>query len=193
MIVTDDKHLIDFDWFRFEFSASKTKACDRQAEFDCGDGMCIPNIKVCDQRVDCPAGQDEPLGKCGQDECKKNNGGCDHLCVDTPAGFYCDCHKGYVYVHNRNYDSDGHDGLSLSLPLSLWPSVDAINSVFFFLLSHIRSYELVNGTACVDIDECKVPGVCSQTCINELGSYKVRILGLVHLLLIKSGNRVAND
>lgn len=83
-------------FMRFEFAATQAKVCDRKIEFDCGDGMCIPNLKVCDQHVDCPAGQDEPLGKCNQDECKKNNGGCEHLCFDTPAGFYCDCHKGYV-------------------------------------------------------------------------------------------------
>lgn len=71
--------------------------------------MCIPNSLVCNERVDCPAGQDEPLNKCNQDECKKDNGGCEHLCVDTPAGFYCDCQKGYVYC-NRLVGCDDDDG-----------------------------------------------------------------------------------
>lgn len=56
--------------------------------------MCIPNSKVCDRRVDCPGGQDEPKDKCSVNECKINNGGCEHICVDTPAGFYCDCRHG---------------------------------------------------------------------------------------------------
>lgn len=72
------------------------RKCDRTTEFDCGGGMCIPNARVCDGKVDCPAGQDEPKDRCGINECKIENGRCDHICVDTPAGFYCDCHKGYV-------------------------------------------------------------------------------------------------
>lgn len=74
--------------------AAEVKICDRKTEFDCGDGMCIPYTKVCDKKVDCPAGQDEPLDACGRDECKVRNGGCSQICVDTPAGLYCDCHKG---------------------------------------------------------------------------------------------------
>lgn len=60
--------------------------------------MCIMNKKVCDGNVDCPGGQDEPKDKCNVNECSKGTHGCDHICVDTPAGFYCDCHKGYVYT-----------------------------------------------------------------------------------------------
>lgn len=56
--------------------------------------MCIPNAKVCDQHVDCPDGRDEPAEKCQRNECLQNNGGCEQLCVDTPASFYCDCHNG---------------------------------------------------------------------------------------------------
>lgn len=58
--------------------------------------MCIPNTKVCDGRVDCPAGQDEPKDMCNVNECAKGTHGCNQICVDTPAGFYCDCRKGYV-------------------------------------------------------------------------------------------------
>lgn len=56
--------------------------------------MCIPNSKVCDSKMDCPDSQDEPIGKCGIDECKIRNGGCEHICVDTPAAFYCECRSG---------------------------------------------------------------------------------------------------
>ncbi|KAG5681484.1 hypothetical protein PVAND_010916 [Polypedilum vanderplanki] len=71
------------------------KSCDRKTEFDCGDGMCIPLSKVCDKHQDCPDAEDEPVGKCGRDECKSNNGGCSQLCVDTQAGYYCECRQGY--------------------------------------------------------------------------------------------------
>ncbi|XP_029725610.1 very low-density lipoprotein receptor isoform X8 [Aedes albopictus] len=75
--------------------------CNPKTEFDCGGGMCIPLSKVCDKKPDCPEFQDEPNDKCGKNECLENNGGCSHLCVDTPAGFYCDCKPGFKLIGNR--------------------------------------------------------------------------------------------
>lgn len=83
-------------------SAAPIRRCDRATEFDCGGGMCIPNTKVCDQKVDCPLGNDEPKDKCSVNECKIKNGGCDHKCVDTPAGFYCECRSGWVFVQTNS-------------------------------------------------------------------------------------------
>ncbi|XP_055694730.1 low-density lipoprotein receptor isoform X5 [Lutzomyia longipalpis] len=77
------------------------KKCDPRKEFDCGGGICIPLSKVCDKKPDCPEFQDEPADKCGRNECLINNGGCTQLCVDTPAGYFCDCRKGYRLVDNR--------------------------------------------------------------------------------------------
>uniref|UniRef100_A0A336MHQ5 CSON000109 protein n=1 Tax=Culicoides sonorensis TaxID=179676 RepID=A0A336MHQ5_CULSO len=74
--------------------------CNQKTEFDCGGGMCIPLSKVCDGNTDCPHFQDEPSGKCNKNECLIQNGGCDHTCVDTPAGFYCECRQGYKLVNN---------------------------------------------------------------------------------------------
>jgi very low-density lipoprotein receptor len=62
--------------------------------------MCIPLTKVCDKNTDCPNAEDEPAGKCGKNECQVKNGGCSHACVDTRAGFYCECRKGYKLVGN---------------------------------------------------------------------------------------------
>ncbi|XP_037050170.1 low-density lipoprotein receptor-like isoform X2 [Bradysia coprophila] len=77
------------------------RKCDPKTEFDCGGGMCIPNSKVCDSKIDCPDSQDEPVSKCGIDECRQRNGGCEHICVDTPASFYCECRSGYKLVNNK--------------------------------------------------------------------------------------------
>lgn len=90
--------------------------------------MCIPLTKVCDKIQDCPANEDEPADKCGRDECAANNGGCSQVCVDTKAGFYCDCRQGFQLVDNKT---------------------------------------------CEDINECDIPGSCSQLCTNERGSFKV--------------------
>ncbi|XP_063697289.1 low-density lipoprotein receptor isoform X3 [Culicoides brevitarsis] len=74
--------------------------CNQKTEFDCGGGMCIPLSKVCDGHTDCPHFQDEPSDKCNKNECLVQNGGCEHSCVDTPAGYYCECRDGYKLVNN---------------------------------------------------------------------------------------------
>ncbi|XP_060537054.1 very low-density lipoprotein receptor isoform X2 [Cylas formicarius] len=69
--------------------------CDPKTHFACGGGQCVPLARVCDGRPDCPAWEDEPRDKCGVNECARNNGGCAFRCVDTPAGYYCECERGY--------------------------------------------------------------------------------------------------
>ncbi|XP_049287356.1 low-density lipoprotein receptor 1 isoform X1 [Anopheles funestus] len=80
---------------------SRSEKCNPKTEFDCGGGMCIPLSKVCDKKPDCPEFQDEPVDRCGKNECLQSNGGCSQLCVDTPAGFYCDCKPGFKLADNR--------------------------------------------------------------------------------------------
>ncbi|XP_050068353.1 low-density lipoprotein receptor isoform X3 [Anopheles maculipalpis] len=80
---------------------SPSEKCNPKTEFDCGGGMCIPLSKVCDKKPDCPEFQDEPADRCGKNECLQGNGGCSQLCVDTPAGFYCDCKPGFKLADNR--------------------------------------------------------------------------------------------
>ncbi|KAK3912221.1 Very low-density lipoprotein receptor [Frankliniella fusca] len=71
------------------------KRCDPKTQFDCGGGMCINQSMVCDTKPDCPAWEDEPKDRCNINECANKNGGCSHICVDMPAGYYCDCPPGY--------------------------------------------------------------------------------------------------
>lgn len=68
--------------------------------------MCIPLSKVCDKIQDCPDAEDEPVDKCGRDECKLNNAGCSQLCVDTQASYYCDCLKGYKLASDNRTCED---------------------------------------------------------------------------------------
>nr|CAA03855.1 lipophorin receptor [Locusta migratoria] len=87
-----------------ENCTSPVPKCDPKTEFECGGGMCIPLSSVCDKKPDCPNWEDEPQEKCGKNECAVNNGGCSQKCVDTPAGYYCDCLPGYKLVDNHTCD-----------------------------------------------------------------------------------------
>ncbi|XP_071454305.1 very low-density lipoprotein receptor isoform X2 [Hetaerina americana] len=93
---------------------SPAPRCDQKTEFECGAGMCIPLAKACDGKPDCPDWEDEPGERCGKNECTGEtypgappplpNGGCSQTCVDTPAGYHCDCLPGYHLVDNRTCD-----------------------------------------------------------------------------------------
>lgn len=76
-------------------SGSAPNRCDPKTQFDCGGGMCVNQSVVCDKKPDCPAWEDEPKALCNINECAIKNGGCSHICVDMPAGYYCDCPHGY--------------------------------------------------------------------------------------------------
>ncbi|KAK4316707.1 hypothetical protein Pmani_012155 [Petrolisthes manimaculis] len=73
--------------------------CQEESEFNCG-SHCIPMELVCNKNDDCGNGRDEPTdGTCGKNECRELNGGCTHICVDTPAGHFCKCKSGYMIVN----------------------------------------------------------------------------------------------
>ena len=55
---------------------------------------------VCDHNNDCGSWEDEPKDSCQKNECQENNGGCDHLCFDTPGGFFCGCQEGFQLSGN---------------------------------------------------------------------------------------------
>lgn len=75
--------------------------CDPHEEFDCGEGKpCLPLDRVCDHNNDCGNWEDEPKESCQKNECQEDNGRCDHLCFDTPGGFFCGCRDGFQLSGN---------------------------------------------------------------------------------------------
>lgn len=61
--------------------------CDKQLQFRCGDGTCIPEQNVCDGRTDCQDASDEQ--SCGHLGCKEDEFTCSNTrCL--PQRFLCD-------------------------------------------------------------------------------------------------------
>ncbi|XP_032221271.1 low-density lipoprotein receptor-related protein 8 isoform X1 [Nematostella vectensis] len=74
---------------------TKPPSICKDGEFQCGSSkQCIPESKVCDGSVDCTNSADEP-DNCFINECKDNNGPCQHYCNDTKTGYFCSCRPGY--------------------------------------------------------------------------------------------------
>lgn len=65
-------------------------------QFQCNNKKCIGVHKLCNGKSECGDGSDEQ--NCGTDQpggCGTNNGGCDHLCIQTDRGSRCMCRTGF--------------------------------------------------------------------------------------------------
>lgn len=77
------------------FFSSLLKATCPSGQWKCKSGECIAYDRVCNKQTDCQDGSDEPA-HCGVDECLKiETNQCEHKCVNTLTGFYCECNEGY--------------------------------------------------------------------------------------------------
>ncbi|XP_062867907.1 endosialin [Trichomycterus rosablanca] len=109
------------------------------------------------------------------DWCEKNNGGCEHYCVNADSHYYCECSKDFKLkddgqscqpldpCHNADCEFDcepTQQGYRCKCPDG-------------YLLSE-------NGLNCLDIDECS-QNPCPHICVNAPGTFECRCNEGYHL------------
>ncbi|XP_062306137.1 low-density lipoprotein receptor-like [Osmerus eperlanus] len=119
------------------------------SEFHCGDGQCVPHSWRCDHSPDCGDGSDED--NCDQNECRVNNGGCSHLCVDMPMGFLCDCPSGMRLVRDTHCEE-----IDMCLDMDVCDQLCVRNNGTFICDCH-EGYMIRPGTG-----ECMAKGGVAQ-------------------------------
>ncbi|KTG44454.1 hypothetical protein cypCar_00026391, partial [Cyprinus carpio] len=158
--------------------------CHHESEFQCqSDGSCVPSNWECDGHPDCEDGSDEhhacPPRTCPTSQFRCDNGNCvfrgwicdgDNDCRDgsderdcpTPP-FRCPSWQWQCPGHNQESCSDNNAGCTHG----------CIQGPFGAQCTCPMGFQLSNDSkTCEDIDECHPPGICSQHCFNERGSFR---------------------
>uniref|UniRef100_A0A8C6PD55 Signal peptide, CUB and EGF-like domain-containing protein 3 n=1 Tax=Nothobranchius furzeri TaxID=105023 RepID=A0A8C6PD55_NOTFU len=139
--------------------------------FDTGLRFLTCHDSVTGVRCSCPVGFTlQPDRKTCKDidECRLNNGGCDHVCRNTVGSFECSCKKGYKLLTNERTCQD-IDECSFDRACDHF----CVNSAGSFQCLCRKGYVLYGLAHCGDIDECSINrGGCKYGCINTLGSYE---------------------
>eukprot|EP00457_Paulinella_chromatophora_P001001 gb/GEZN01001003.1/.p1 GENE.gb/GEZN01001003.1/~~gb/GEZN01001003.1/.p1 ORF type:complete len:954 (-),score=80.00 gb/GEZN01001003.1/:491-3352(-) len=102
------------------------------------------------------------------DECREENGDCEHICVNTPGSYYCTCNAGYhLSKDGRNCDDDNECTDNNGGCEQICENFDG-----GFACSCRAGFTLVNKKQCMDDDECATKnGGCEQVCVNDIGSF----------------------
>lgn len=103
-------------------------------------------------------------------ECRTNNGGCEHNCSNTDYGFSCGCYEGYSLGRDKQSctDIDECSSAGDNMCEQVCLNIDGSYNCGCDL-----GYESDGQYACIDVDECTNNiSLCEQNCTNTKGSYK---------------------
>ncbi|XP_076462276.1 low-density lipoprotein receptor-like [Babylonia areolata] len=168
---------------------SDEKNCNitcRADQFLCEDNYCVHESLKCDGQMDCMSGSDEADCPPTHPTCSNNTFDCHgdgSKCI--PYHLVCDS-----WNDCGNYEdewTENHDPCPEENPCKVnnggcqhicYRSPDGA------ICACHSGFELAAGskTECVDINECLLPGTCSQTCFNTKGSFKCECLPGYELL-----------
>lgn len=149
----------------------------RSDQFTCDNGECIPGHLQCSGKTECSDGSDEKLCRDPEIGCDLSKefdcGGDGKMCIPldrvcngkNDCGNWADEPKDFCEV-NECSQSLIHD---TKQPLC---DQQCIDLPIGYKCACKEGYELVGNSTCQDINECDIPGTCSQLCINQEGSFK---------------------
>lgn len=149
---------------------SKYRECSAD-EFTCSNAKCIRKTYHCDGEDDCGDNSDEvgcePEKTCGPAEFQCKNGEC--IAMKLLCNKVSECSDGSDEPLHCNVDECAKVELHQC-------GHKCINTIIGFECACNQGYKLMpDGKACEDINECvETPGVCSQKCYNNPGSYNCK-------------------
>ena len=111
------------------------------------------------------------------DECERQNGGCEHSCVNEVGSYHCACRDGYTLADDRHMCNGNIHYLWLGIFTTACSHVMSISlSVcslsLHFSISNLLHFAITFSTLS-DIDECSAQGEgpCQQVCTNLPGTH----------------------
>ncbi|XP_069036545.1 endosialin [Lepisosteus oculatus] len=139
------------------------------ASVPCPEGTRGDQSALCLQREDGGTGWSREAPFCSdapRDWCRRDNGGCQHLCRAADAHYYCECLEGYEL--GADGQSCGPADACRGDPCEF----ECHAAGGGFLCACPEGYLLApDGRGCLDVDEC-LGGPCQQRCLNAPGTFE---------------------
>ncbi|CAG0883303.1 unnamed protein product [Darwinula stevensoni] len=140
----------------------------RPDQFQCTSRQCIPSHLTCNGLKECDDGSDEVGCETTKSPCPPGEFSCGNLqCI--PVTKVCDG----LHDCDNGADEPLRGCTSNECEMDNGGCSHICNNTLVGReCSCPPGYSLINTTHCEDVDECKVPGICSQVCMNLPGRFK---------------------